>query len=106
MIGSMTYALAGMAAAEKRVEIRSRNIANVMTPDYQPVEPVQTSGPQGPVVTERVAVLPNGATIGLPLRSLAQDIVDLTLAANAYKASAKVIETGNDMQDALLDIIS
>ncbi len=107
MVSSVQYGLAGLQAAASRVEIRARNISNVLTEDYRPVEPVQVASENGPVVQEqfrsRLLSVPSAAMSGT--QGLAHDIVDLRVAEQAYAASAKVIKTANDMQDKLLDIL-
>ncbi len=111
MPSALTYSLSGLQAASERASIRSQNIANVLTPGYQPVEPVQISTSSGPVVSARAVPLPPGGSNPDPSAlafngSLERDLVDLTQAKHAYAASAKVIKTANELQDSLLDIIS
>lgn len=119
MISAVNIALAGMRAATDRVNIRSENIANVLTPGYQYTTPFQTAEASGPVVVGRREgpglQLPAGQTSGgasasqMPIggddSNLARDIVDMRMAAHAYAASASVIRTNQQMQAVLLDIV-
>lgn len=113
MTEAIRTALGGMQAAESRVAIRAQNIANLNTPDYTPQTPVQTAGPAGPVVRAEpvakgrapVAYLPPGLT---PASSanLAEDIVDMRLAAAAYGAALAVVQVSEEMSEALLDVVT
>ena len=101
MIKAMSFAHAGLKAAEDRAAIRSENIANMATSDYQRGRPRQTATPAGPVVrNERIeaaqVVLPNGEVIGNGVR-IEEDLVDLKIAEISYKASAKVLKTLGDL---------
>ena len=117
---ALTYALAGMTAASTRVGIRAGNIANVATPGYQSVGVDQVATPSGPAAEARPSQNPVPTRETPPLSpetarsffdnpsnvSLEREIVDMTAAKHAYKASALVSRTAGDMQDALLDMFS
>lgn len=53
---ALTYSVAGMQAAQDRLAIRARNVANVQTPGYKAAEVVQEATASGPVVSERLPV--------------------------------------------------
>lgn len=117
---ALTYATAGMQAATDRVSIRAGNIANVLTPGYRAVGVNQEATASGPVVTPRApaegsasayapALSPEAATSFFENPSdvsLERELVDMTMAKHAYKASAQVTKTVSEMQDALLDMFS
>jgi flagellar hook protein FlgE len=118
MMDAIQIGLSGMRAAETAVAARARNISNVNTKGYVPVEPVyksvdggvdvsvreQQPAPQqdaSPGMTEFLSEMPpNGAV------DLVSDLVNLRMAEIAYKASAKVVQTAGRMQDAALDAIA
>ena len=128
MTTALTYSLAGMQAAQDRVAIRANNIANVQTPGYRAAGVNQEATANGPVVTPRSPIAPvaaepvsgSAAAYASPLSpataqtafenpsdvSLERELVDMTMAKHAYKASALVTRTAGDMQDALLDMFS
>jgi flagellar hook protein FlgE len=113
MLPGVSYALAGMQAAETRVAIRAENIANVMTPGYAAAVPVQTTTAIGPVVrAERLPPSRNLPTFIPPDLSfaesvaLAEELVDLRLAKVAYEANIVTIRTADEMFRALLDIFA
>jgi flagellar basal-body rod protein FlgC len=121
-------ALGGMTAAVKKYEVSARNVVNqgtVGTPGaesagkaYEAVEAIQTSGPGGtPEVKVREknpstvqAYAPSNplaneeGLIEIPNVDLADEIVNQNLAVQNYKASIKVFEVWNDMQNTVLDI--
>ncbi len=119
---ALTYSVAGMQAAQDRLAIRARNVANVQTPGYRAAEVVQEATGSGPVVSARWPVedvVDEGPDPQYPLPfddppqnpsqapsdvSLEYELTDMILAKHAYKASAIVAQTVGEMQDALLDI--
>lgn len=113
MTDAIQTALAGLQAAEARIGIRAQNIANVATPGFTPLVPVQSSTPAGPVVRAEpvpqgrapAAYLPPGLT---PASSanLAEDIVDLRLAAAAYGSALAVVQAGDALEQELLDVVA
>ena len=118
---ALTYALAGMQAATDRLAIRAGNIANVATPGYRAMGVDQEATPFGPVVTARPPAQASAPAAPMPPLApetyasffenpsdvqLEQEIVDMTMAKHAYKASALVTRTAGEMQDALLDVFS
>jgi len=100
--------LSGMRAAETQVTANASNIANMNTRGYVPVEAVLTPSTSGgvqafvqpqmltPQTQAAIAEIPGGAV------DLASEMIQMRMAENAYKASAKIIETANQMQDVLL----
>jgi flagellar hook protein FlgE len=112
MNSALGYAVAGMNAAAKRFAIRAQNVVNVQTEGYVPVTPVQTSGTGGPVV--RAERLPTeytqqkfpGTDFVVPEVNLETEFSDILVSKIAYKASAALIRTQREFDDALLDIVA
>jgi len=111
MMDAFGIGLSGMRAAETQVNAGAINIANMNTKGYVPVQAVQQSTSGGvkasiqkqalsPETQAALADIPGGA------EDLASDVVSMKMAEAAYKASAKVVETANQMQDVLLEISS
>lgn len=100
MSNAANIGIAGMRAAEMRVSVRAQNIVNWQSEGYRPLVPVQTTQGNGPVV--RVS-RPAELTGDFPYVDLAAEIVDMQLAKHAYKASAKVVNTADEMSKTLLD---
>ena len=85
MISAINAGIAGLKAADMRVNIRAQNIVNWQSQGYQPLVPVQTSQGSGPVVKVTKAEL----STEFPQVDLAEEIVDMNVAQTAYEASAK-----------------
>ena len=104
--------LSGLRAAETQVTANASNIANMNTKGYVPVQAVLQSSTSGgvqasiqpqalsPETQAAIADIPGGA------EDLVSDMVSMKMAKTAYEASAKVIETANQMQDVLLVAMS
>jgi flagellar hook-associated protein FlgK len=110
MQDAMRIGLSGMRAAEAAVAVRARNIANLNTKGYLPVEPVQKPVPGGVQTSVREVPLSpeTQATLGdIPAEGerLADDLVNLHLAEIAYRASAAVVKTADRMAAAALDAL-
>ena len=109
MMDAMRIGLNGMKVAETQVAARSRNIVNVATPGYRPVEPIVKSAEDGPraIIRERPLVPELALVEGTPLPpvNLAEEIVHMRAAQHAYKASAKVVETASRMSREAIDIL-
>lgn len=102
MIDAIQTAVSGMMAASRKTEASAANIANASTPFYQPVTAAQTATPTG--VRADIVARPTLSTDAYsPDVDLAQESVDMMSAKAAYKASASVIRTANDMQSTLID---
>jgi flagellar hook-associated protein FlgK len=108
MMDAMQVGLSGMRAAETDATARALNIANVNTKGYVPVEPA-TNGAGGSgigagfrqetLTPQTGSALADIAGNGV---NLADELINLRLAETAYKASAKVVQTANEMSDTLL----
>lgn len=110
MMDAFGIALSGMRAAVTGVNASAINIANMNTKGYVPVQAVQRTTAGGVKASiEKQALSPDtqAALADIPggAEDLATDMVQLRMAENAYKASAKVVETANQMQDVLLEAL-
>jgi hypothetical protein len=113
MSGILSIAVAGLQAASSRLSVHAANIANQQTEGYRPLRPVQTTGSSGePVLqVERAPVsdaqqrVP-GTDFVVPGKSLEGEMVGSLESATAYKASAKLVKTAEELDKALLDILS
>jgi flagellar hook protein FlgE len=101
---TQSIGVAGMRAAETRVQARALNIVNAQTEDYRPLKPEQTTDETGrPVVSvTRTAELSND----VPFVEVEEEIVDMRIAAHAYRASAAVVRTADQMSKTLLDTVA
>lgn len=121
MINAIHIALSGLQAASRRVEASASNIANMQTPDYNPLTTTQTAqadeAGQGAGVSARNIPKSNGFTpsydpdspfanqqglVNTPAVDLAAEAVNMSMAETAYKASVAVIKTTEDMTDEML----
>lgn len=110
MMDAMASALAGLRAATTRTAARADNIANLQTDGYRQAVPVQTTSPAGPEVR---VVRPGPAQRVDPVTgliasegSVETDIVDLVMSKVAYKASAKILRSADEMTGSLLDSLA
>ncbi len=123
-----SIALSGLQAAVKRVAVSADNLVNARTGRpvevegttpkgvFEPREVVQISLENGGVRAEVRPVTPATQLVGdadsptgaaaFPNVDLATEIVNQRLAVRDYKASIRILETENEMFDALLDIKS
>lgn len=92
-----------MKAAEARAEIRAVNIVQAPVQDARHFTPVQTTRAAVPAVRAQPSGdrSPRG-----PFADLAEDIVDLRVAASAYRACAAAVKTGLEMERTLIDTVS
>ncbi len=103
MTSAINSGLAGLRAADMRVNAHAQNISNWLTKDYRPLEPVQTSGTDGPIVK---IVRPAELSGDFPFVDLEAELVDMSIAKHAYQASAQIIRTAGEMQKTLLDALA
>ena len=108
MFDAMQIGVSGMQAAQVAVAARARNIANVNTKGYLPVEPisrdsaggVQASISQAGLSPETAALI---ADIPMSPVDLAAELAQLRMAQIAYQASAKVVATASQMEKTALE---
>ena len=104
MSSVLSIAASGMAAAQKRLEISARNVANVSArPSDEEAafaalrtDQVEISGGGTAAVVSRA---PQGGQVDLAGEAVQQMVVRYTFAANA-----KVARIAGEMQKALLDV--
>lgn len=131
MFDSIRTALSGLLAAQNSLYSVATNVANSSdesrltpqpgdAPTFQPIDTVQTSGPNGTVSSTFTPVTPATVTVpdpqsplanaqglvGLPNVDLGTQLVTAQTASIAFKANAKVIATSEKMQQTLLNIIT
>jgi len=101
MTSAINSGLAGLRAAETRVAIRAQNIVNWQSANYRPLVPVQTTAEGGgPIVR---VTRPLELSGDFPFVDIAGELVDMQLAKHAYRASAVVVRTAEEMSKTLLD---
>jgi flagellar basal-body rod protein FlgC len=131
MVDAISIALSGLRSSATRVGVAANNIAGASAtgavdpsapgarPAYTPQDVVATSNGLGGVDTRVVARDPatikayspgdpnadENGMVAAPNVDLASEIVDTVVARNAYGASAALIRTARDMDDALLSIL-
>ena len=99
MTSAINSGLAGLRAAETRVAVRAQNVVNWRSENYRPLSPVQTSEGGAPVVQVRPVELSGD----FPFVDIAAEFVDMQMAKHAYRASANVLRTAEEMSKTLLD---
>lgn len=132
MADAFSTAVSGLTAASRALAISASNIVNarsggpVTAQGYQGYQPqavtqssvagaggVGASGVGGGVVTGSRPVMPafvpapgeDGTAYGMPNSSLTTDLVQMRLAQTAYKASAALIRTQDDLQKTTLSVV-
>ena len=131
MLQALHIGLSGLVASSSRLQISANNIVNVTTTSrvpeatqklagqqaYQPQRARNTPLKTGGVRTTPVPVTPSQLTIfspsdanangdglvNIPNISLAEEIVQLKIAAQTYKANAAVVRVAAEIEDSLLD---
>ncbi|HRK98554.1 MAG TPA: flagellar basal body rod C-terminal domain-containing protein [Alphaproteobacteria bacterium] len=134
MINPISIALTGMSSASKKADVAASNIANAsVVGSTDPNSPNQaysakvtsdqnlTSGGVGSgvrtVVLDRIpSFVPSfqpdspfadsQGLVNAPNVNADEEIVNLKVAENAYKANAEVIRTSKEMQSSLLDALN
>lgn len=109
MSAAYGMALAGFNASAKRIAIRAENIVNLQTRGYKPLAPAQISEPGGPIVRARPVLNLQenypGADFFVPNMDLETEFTDVLLSKTAYKASASLMRTARETDNALLDVL-
>ena len=89
--------VSGLLAQGAKVNGIARNIANINTPNYEPVDIISISQENGGVTT---------AEVPAPDASIEDQLIGLITAKTSYQADAKLIKIQRDMDKDLLDIIT
>lgn len=116
MLNGVTASLSAMMAAEKKLEVASRNVANASTHGYKARTLTLTEAPGGGVSaregvsSQPVALEPRlpedaPAPVELSNVSLVEEVGGMTLAKPLYQANLKVLETQDEMLGSLLDVV-
>lgn len=109
---AINSALSGLSAAEKRLQAAAQNIANQLSENYKAQKIEQTAIESGGVKVEAVEKDPatittvdsEGNPVELPNVSLEEEVVQQIVATYTYKANLRVLQTAQDLQEALLNI--
>ncbi len=95
-----SIALSGIKAGETRLRGASHNLANLLTEDFHPVRTEQENVAEGGTrATQRRASQPEDL-------SIAEQIVEQTLASLQVEASVRALDTALDTLGSVLDIKS
>lgn len=111
-------ALSGLNAYATRMGVSANNVANAVTPDYQPQEVAQTAQANGgvsvevqnsdsgtvPVYSPDSGLADSQGYVNLPNVDYAQEAVEQRMDVAGYKANAAVIKTLAAMDKDLLNI--
>src|ERR1043165_9562617 len=100
-----SIAASGMLAAERRLDIAARNVANAGLPADAPDKVVAAFN----ALRADQVETPGGGTVVTPVLTdsevdLTQQAVDLTIARYAFAANANVMRAAAKMQKSVLDI--
>lgn len=101
MIPTLQSALSGLAAAERKAAHHAQEIVRAPLVEQRQLASAPSADPEAKPVTAP-AVLPDPGEAA----PLADNIVGLELAEIAYKASAKVVRTVDEMSEAILDALA
>ena len=96
----MNIGASGLRAAEARAQAHAINIVNANIDAYLPLKIQQTSSVSGP----RVKVFQ--ADSAFPVVDIAEELVDLEVAKQAFRASALIIRKSDELTKALLDVFA
>ncbi len=132
MVSAINSALSGLAAAGKRLEVASNNIANINSTRTRNADGTVTTAPPPPQEVQNVAQSTGGVQaevrnsekppikfyspdhpdaddqgfLNLPNTDLAEQIVQSQMATYDYKANLNTIKQQDKLFQNLLDIIS
>ncbi len=102
-----SIAASGMLAAERRLDIAARNIANVTT-DLPADAPGKVVAAFNALRADQSETLGGGTVVNAVMSSepvdLTQQAVELTIARYAFAANANVMRAAAKMQKSVLDI--
>lgn len=100
-MGSISsIARSGLNAAQLRLEVSARNIANAVDPNARSLELVQQTQ-EGGGVSVSVRQLPAAQPAG---NTLANDFVQQMVASYAFKANLLTIQTEQKMLGSIIDV--
>lgn len=129
MINPLSLGLSGMMAASKKAQVSSSNIANAgssgsLDPAKGPkpyeaqqtvISPVAGGGVTAASVSRQPGFVPSyepdspfadeSGMVGAPNVNLDEELINLKVAENAYKANAQSIRAAKDMSEELLEAL-
>lgn len=129
MINPISLGVSGLLAASKRADVAASNIANADTTGnldgsgqkaYQAAlvvtESVAGGGVKAVALPRNPSFVPSyepgspfansDGLVAAPNVNLDEELINLKVAEQAYKANAQSIRAGREMQDALLDAVN
>jgi flagellar hook-associated protein FlgK len=108
MVSALSSAVSGLRDATLRVEVAANNIANLNTQTFAAARVVSEEAPAGGVASRVTPATPGaGAPPDLAAMSgtdLETEMISLTVAKIAFSASARMIRTAAELDQAVLDI--
>ena len=125
----LSFAVAGLNAAQKKFSIHAENVVNANTPGYKASRPIQVDTGHGPAIILDISgqsIPPQPQFTSQASQSaqfpgespassydlagndvdLAEEFVEILRAKTSYKASTKIIETDNELNDELFNILT
>ena len=116
MIYPAYNAIGALAAFRKQLNVTANNVANINTQGYKKSRVNFSEGPNGGVVTSMTQVdtpgysqetIQNDRVVATESSNvdLTAELTELVTAKAGYKANLKPLQTQNDMQGTLLDIM-
>ena len=113
MINTIGSSLAGLSVHATKVDTTAHNVANVNTDEFKKDRVTIHSNENGLPDANITKVEAPGYKIQGPEGEvemsnvdLAEEMVNLTIGKNGYKANLKVLESEQDMFDSVLDILA
>jgi len=105
MINGIFAASSALNAFSKKVAVVSNNVANMNTDGFKKSRTILEEGQNGGV---EVLIHEEGANVQTEENSnvdLAEEMVNMILAQRAYEANIKSIETQNELEGTIVDIL-
>jgi flagellar basal body rod protein FlgG len=99
---AMNTALSGMLAQQTKAAATASNVANADTPGYKLLNTTLSATDTGGVSAKVAPASPSDGDTDV---DMATEMLNLTQAAQSYKANASVWEAGADMWDALKTVV-
>lgn len=116
MIGSLGSSMASLKAHGTKMQVTSRNVANINTEEFKKSRVTLAQGPGGNVQADvdridtpgHAMLYVDGGTVTKKELSnvyLTQEMSDMIVTQNGYEANLKVVDAHDDMLGAALDIL-
>jgi len=116
MIGSLAGSMAALKAFDTKMQVTSRNIANVSTEEFKKSRATLTEGPGGNVQADVDRIDTPGQIIfqrdggkvtekELSNVDLTEEIPEMILTQHGYDANLKAVKTQDEMLGSMLDTL-